>query len=189
MVNLRIITVICLVILSGCRGRMRKVSPTEGDVFLTLTTREGASERLQCGVYSANQMIDYYQGVPSQVQKNSDALIFARNNDTVGVLHYLRDNLDFPITAGGLDGESVLERVSEGDPVLAFLPVDAFDVTQLGLFGTSMFHCVVIAGYSGDRSKLYFYSDGEGPYSMDYRTFSRQWARVGNLAIARLDDE
>jgi len=116
---------------------------------------------------------------------NAEALIFSKQNDTLSILQYLRDNVDIPVMIENAGVNRLLDSIDSEDPVIVFVPADAFDVSQLGFFGTSMFHCVVVAGYNEDKSRLYFYSDGKGPFELNLDTFSDQWTRVENLCIIR----
>jgi hypothetical protein len=84
---------------------------------------------------------------------------------------------------GRVDG--LLRSIASGDPVVVFVPGDAFVVGGFRIFGTLVLHCIVVVGHSANETELFFYSDGKGPYVISREVFARQWARVDNLCIMR----
>ena len=142
-------------------------------------------DRFSCGYYAVRQVIQYYQPEITDENIRTDSLLFMEANDTVSLLHCLKDNVAIPLTIqnGNMDG--LLGSIASGDPVIVFVPGDVFVVGGLRIFGTLVLHCTVVVGHSANQTKMFFYSDGQGPYEINREVFARQWARVDNLCIMR----
>jgi hypothetical protein len=173
-----------LLLLTGCSARLQKASLGTTDVCLRLPSLGEKPDHLQCGYYAVKQLSQYYRPELAEKEIKTDSLLFVEANDTVSLLHCLKDNVAIPLamTNGRVDG--LLRNISLGDPVIVFMPGDAFATRWLNLIGsTFLWHCIVVVGHNADETELFFYSDGEGPYTISREVFSQQWARVDNLCI------
>jgi len=176
---------LALLLLTGCGARLQHASLARNDVCLRLSTLGQKPGRLRCGDYAVNQVVKYYHPEMADDSIRTDSLVFVEANDTVSILHFLKDNVAIPVTMknGGVD--RLLGSVASGDPVIVFMPGDTFGVRALNLVGPLMLHCIVVVGHNVDETELFFYSNGEGPYVISRERFARQWARVDNLCIMR----
>jgi hypothetical protein len=179
------VMLLALLLLTGCSTRLQRASLGSKDVCLRLSSMGEKPERFRCGYYAARQVIQYYQPEITDEDIRTDSLLFVEADDTVSVLHCLRDNVAIPLTMqnGRVDG--LLRSIASGDPVVVFVPGDAFVVGGFRIFGTLVLHCIVVVGHSANETELFFYSDGKGPYVISREVFARQWARVDNLCIMR----
>lgn len=177
---------LALWLLAGCSTPLQKASPDKSDVCLRLSAISEKPKRFCCGYYAVRQVIQYYRPELTADHIRSDSLLFEKANDTVSLLHFLKDNVAIPLAMQNGGVERVLNSVASGDPVIVFLPGDVFVAGGPRVFGTLVLHCIVVVGYDANESDLFFYSDGQGPYVMSRRVFAHQWARVDNLCIARL---
>lgn len=176
---------LALVLLTfGCT-RMQKASVGTNDVCLRLTSIAEKPENFHCGYYALTQVIQHYRPETTEEDIRTDSLLFFKANDTVSIFHCLKDNLPIPLTMKSERVDILLESVAFGNPVIVFMPADAFAVGGLNFFGTWMLHCIVVTGHSADETKVFFYSDGNGPYVVSREEFAKQWARVDNLCIIR----
>ena len=131
-------------------------------------------------------MSQYYSHKLNNADIRTDSLLFCDANDTVGILDCLKANVPVPVTMKNGTLEELLGSTSSGDPVIVFLPGDAFALRWLSLIGsTFMLHCIVVVGHDEHGTELFFYSDGEGPYVISREVFTKQWVRVHNLCIMR----
>jgi len=142
-------------------------------------------EQFGCGYYAVRQVIQYYQPEITDENIRTDSLLFVEANDTVSLLHCLKDNIAIPLTMQNGSLDRLLESIASGDPVIVFVPGDVFVVGGLRIFGTLVLHCIVVVGHSANEPELFFYSDGQGPYVISREVFAHQWARVDNLCIMR----
>lgn len=179
------VTWLGLLLLTGCSARLQKASLGTKDVCLRLSSMREKPEQFRCGYYAVRQVIQYYQPEIADENIRTDSLLFVEANDTVSLLHCLKDNVAIPLTMqnGRVDG--LLGSIASGDPVIVFVPGDVFVVGGLRIFGTLVLHCIVVVGHSANETELFFYSDGEGPYVISREVFAQQWARVDNLCIMR----
>ncbi len=178
-------TLLAVFLLIGCAAHLQDASPGAGDVMLLLPEIDDDPEALRCGYYAAGQVIQFYQPEIEAADLRTASLLFTRANDTVSILHFLRDNVEIPLSMRSGRIDELLTSLTAGDPVVAFLPAGAFDTRLVAISGTMMFHAVIVVGYSADEKQLYFYSDGQGPYEVSRDVFAEQWARVDNLCIMR----
>ena len=174
-----------LMLLTGCGARLQHASLATNDVCLRLSTLGHKPDRLRCGYYAVIQVVKYYHPEIADESIRTDSLVFVEANDTVSVLHFLRDNVVIPVTMKNEGVDRLLASVASGDPVIVFIPGDTFGVRALNLVGPLVLHCIVVAGHNVDETELFFYSNGEGPYVICRELFARQWARVNNLCILR----
>jgi hypothetical protein len=174
-----------LLLLSGCCLRLQKATPGPGGVNLGLLPMNDKTERLRCGYYAARQVSQYYHAADSKFHFRTDSLLFDKANDTISILHCLKDNISIPMAMTNAEIHDVLNSVALGDPVVVFLPGDAFSIRSLNFIGPSLLHCIVIVGHNATQTELFFFSDGKGPYVIDRDKFAHQWARVENLCIMR----
>ncbi len=178
-------TLLAVVLSTGCAAHLQDASPGTNDVTLRLRKVDDAPEALRCGYYAARQVIQYYQPGLADADLKTASLLFARANDTVSILHFLRDNVQIPLSMRNGRVDELLRSLTAGDPVVVFVPVGAFDTGLVNMSGTMMFHAIVVIGYTADETELFFFSDGEGPYAVSRDVFAEQWARVDNLCITR----
>ena len=176
---------LALALLAGCSTGLKRASPGPRDVCLRLPPIVSQQEHFHCGNDAVRQVIQFYRPDIKEEDIRTGSLLFVEANDTVSILHCLRDNLSIPLTMqnGRLDG--LFASIASGDPVIVFLPGDAFVVGGFRTFGTLVLHCIVVVGHSADGTQLFFYSDGKGPHVISREVFTRQWARVENLCIMR----
>ena len=172
-----------LLLLTGCSTLLQKASPGTKDVCLRLAARSERSHGFGCGDDAVRQVIQYYQPQIKDENIKTESLLFVKANDTVSLLQCLNDNMAIHFTMQNATVEGLLGRIAAGDPVIVFVPGDAFVVGGIHLFGTLVVHCIVGAGYRANETELFFYSDGEGPYVISREVFAHQWARVDNLCI------
>jgi hypothetical protein len=172
-------------LLTGCSTPLHHASPGSKDVCLRLSSMTEKPQGFRCAYYAARQVIQYYRPGITDENIKTDSLLFVEANDTVSVLHCLKDNVAIPLTMqnGSVDG--LFGSIASGDPVIVFMPGDVFVVGGFRVFGTLVLHCIVVAGHSADGTELFFYSNGQGPYVISRKVFARQWARVENLCIMR----
>jgi hypothetical protein len=164
---------------------LQDATPGAGDVMLGLQKVDHAPKALRCGYYAARQVIQYYRPEMADEDVRAVSLLFVRANDTVSILHFLRDNVEIPLSMRNGRLDELLRSLNAGDPVVVFLPAGALDTRLFHMSGTMMFHAIVVTGYSADETEFFFFSDGEGPYAVSREVFAEQWARVGNLCIMR----
>lgn len=177
---------LALLLLSGCCSRLQQASPGAKDVCLRLSSLGEKPGGFRCGYDAVRQMSRYYSHKLDDDGIRTDSLSFVEANDTVSILQCLKDNVAIPLTMKNGTVEELLGSTSSGDPVIVFLPGDAFAVRWLSLIrSTFMLHCIVVVGHSEQGTELFFYSDGEGPYAINREAFTKQWARVDNLCIER----
>jgi hypothetical protein len=176
---------LALALLTGCSARLKCASPGYGDTCLHLCSTGRSAERFQCGTDAARQVIQYYRPDIHADDIRTESLLFAEANDTVSILHCLRDNVDFPVTMQNATVDALLDSIASANPVVVFLPGDAFKAGGFDIFGTWMLHCIVVVGHNAKQTELYFHSDGDGPYVISRDVFEREWARVDNLCILR----
>ena len=176
---------LALVLSTICCARMQKAPVGTNDVCLRLTTIAEKPENFHCGYYALAQVIQYYRQETTEEDILTDSLLFVKANDTVSIFHCLKDNLPIPLTMKSERVDILLESVAFGNPVIVFMPADAFAFRGLNFFGTWMLHCIVVTGHDADETKVFFYSEGNGPYVVSREKFAKQWARVGNLCIIR----
>ena len=174
-----------VVLLTGCGARLKRAFPGDNDVYLHLRSLGQKREKFHCGSDAARQVIQYYRPDLNDEDINTDSLLFVEANDTVSILHFIRDNVGIPLTMQNATVDGLLLSIASGDPGVVFLPGDAFNVPGFDLFGTLILHCIVVVGHNAQQTELYFYSDGEGPYTINRQVFAREWARVDNLCIMR----
>lgn len=176
---------LALLLLTGCSARLQHASLGTKDVCLRLSSMREKTDRFRCGYYAVRQVSQYYRPEITDENFRTDSLLFIEANDTVSLLHCLRDNVAIPLTMqnGMVDG--LFRSIASGDPVVVFVPGDAFVVVGLRTFGTLVLHCIVVVGHSANETELFFYSDGKGPYVISRKVFAQQWARVDNLCIMR----
>lgn len=153
------------------------------DVCLRVSSLREKSRGFGCGYDAVRQLIQYYQPQIKDENIKTESLLFVQANDTVSLLQCLNDNVAIHFTMQNGTVGGLLGRIAMGDPVIVFVPGDAFVVGGIHLFGTLVLHCIVVAGYSANETELFFYSDGEGPYVISREIFARQWVRVDNLCI------
>jgi|SRR5665213_1448816 len=177
--------VLGLLLLTGCSTPLQKASLGTKDVCLRLSSMREKPKQFLCGYYAVRQVIQYYQPEITDENIRTDSLLFVKANDTVSLLHCLKDNVAIPLTMqnGSVDG--LLGSIASGDPVIVFVPGDVFVVGGLRIFGTLVLHCIVVVGHSANETEMFFYSDGEGPFVISREVFAQQWARVDNLCIMR----
>ena len=173
-----------VLLIFGCTW-MQKASVGTNDVCLRLTTIAEKPENFHCGYYAVLQVIQHYRPETTEEDIRTDSLLFVKANDTVSIFHCLKDNLPIPLTMKSERVDILLDSVASGNPVIVFMPGDAFAVGCLNFFGTWMLHCIVVTGHSADETKVFFYSDGNGPYVVSRENFAKQWSRVDNLCIIR----
>lgn len=177
---------LALVLVTGCSARLKRASPGFNDVCLHLCSTGQKREKFQCGTDAVRQVIQYYRPDIKDEDIKTDSLLFVKANDTVSLLHCLRDNVAIPLTMQNATVDRLLGSIASADPVVVFLAGDAFKIGGFDLFGTLVLHCIVVAGHNAQKTELYFYSDGEGPYVISRKVFAREWARVDNLCIMRV---
>lgn len=176
---------LAIVLLTGCSARLKRASPGYNDVCLHLCSKGQKREKFHCGTEAVRQVIQYYRPDIKDEAIRTDSLLFVEANDTVSLLHCLRDNVAIPLTMQNATVDRLLGSIASGDPVVVFLAGDAFKVGGFDLFGSLVLHCIVVVGHNAQETELYFYSDGEGPYVISRKVFAREWARVDNLCIMR----
>jgi hypothetical protein len=141
----------------------------------------------QCGYEAVRQVSQYYSHMLENEDIRTYSLTFVDANDTVSILQCLKDNVAISVTMKNGNVKELFRSISSGDPVIVFLPGDAFGVRWLSLIrSTFMLHCIVVVGHSEQGTELFFYSDGEGPYVIGREAFTKQWARIHNLCIMRM---
>lgn len=178
-------TLLGLFLLFGCSARLQKASLGTKDVCLRLSSTGKKPDRYRCGYDAVRQVSQYYRPEITDEKFRTDSLLFVEANDTVSLLHCLKDNVAIPLTMQNANVDGLLRSIASGDPVIVFVPGDVFVVGGLRVFGTLVLHCIVVVGHSANETELFFYSDGEGPYVMSREVFAHQWARVDNLCIMR----
>ena len=178
-------TGLALLLLTGCSTPLQHTSPGSKDVCLRLSSIREKSQGFRCGYYAVRQVIQYYRPELTDENIRTDSLLFVKANDTVSLLHCLKDNVAIPLTMQNGTVDGLLRSIASGDPVIVFVPGDVFVVGGLRIFGTLVLHCIVVVGHNADETELFFYSDGEGPYVISREVFAQQWARVDNLCIMR----
>lgn len=186
LIRLGAAALLAALLLTGCNARLRHASVAAGDVLLSVPSLGEKREEYRCGYYAARQLIQFYHPKLQERDIDTDSLLFSQANDTVSVLHYLKDNVEIPLTMRNGKVAGLLKNISLGDPVVVFVPAGPFDVSARGLPGaTLLLHCIVVAGHSANEADLFFYSDGEGPFVINREIFEKQWARVDNLCVMR----
>jgi len=176
---------LAIVLSTGCSAPLKRASPGYNDVCLHLCSTGQKREKFNCGTEAVRQVIQYYRPDIKDEDISTDSLLFVEANDTVSLLSCLRDNIAIPLTMQNATLDGLFGSIASGDPVVVFLAGDAFRVGGFDLFGTLVFHCIVVVGHNAQETDLYFYSDGKGPYVISRKVFVREWARVDNLCIMR----
>lgn len=178
-------TSIALLVIGGCHAPFRHASVGTNDFILQLSKMEGSLEPFRCGYYAARQVIHYYNPESDDTDLRAKSLLFPVANDTVSILHFIRDNVDTPVSIKSSGIDELFRTVAAGEPVVAFVPAGAVETSWLHLSSTILYHTIVVVGHSKDETKLFFYSDGKGPYVISREVFTREWERVDNLSIMR----
>jgi len=174
-----------LLLLTGCSTCLQKAHPGTNDVCLRLSSMREKPEQFGCGYCAVRQVIQYYQPEITDENIRTDSLLFVKANDTISLLHFLKDNVAIPLTMQNGKVDGLLGSIDSGGPVIVFVPGDVFVVGGLRIFGTLVLHCIVVVGHSANTAELFFYTDGQGPFVISREVFTRQWARVDNLCIMR----
>lgn len=165
---------------AGCLQPMRA---GEGDHLLILATSSGPKELSRCGYYAARQVIEHYGHRSSLGEKTFDPAELSAVNDTLGLVRFVRQNIDENVWLESGSWDGLLARVAGGDPVVVFLPLGTVEFQSLYFFGIRKLHAIVVAGFDREREKLFFYSDGSGPFQIDAGVFQEGWKDSGSLAL------
>ena len=176
-------TLMILFFISGCTPNLRPASPSPMDVFLPLPLETNTHKPFRCGYLAARQVIRFYRPGIHDNEFKADALANRVSNDTTSILFFLKDNLPEPPVLTNGNPEILFNQLCSSKPVIVFVYTDFFSHRAYLPIAYGIYHCLVITGFNAQQTEIFYYSDGQGPFSIDSQLFQRKWAQTQGLCI------